>query len=397
MNFLSIVFLLILLFGLFQIIKRCDDKQEQLVFSYALFLKVIGAVGVGVLYQSYYSGGDTFNYLHDLQLMSHHATDGYFFLNQPRAWFFVQLIYPLYLLSFSDYWVLGVNLSVLSFLSTWSLYQEIKLLNIRKWTIQTAFFFIPSVVFWTSGLMKETVSFAVINLLFLVLLQVRRRTPFLGLELLVFCGLSVLLFYLKYYLFAPLFVLSMLFFTSLFQKYFSPKRLIMLLVFVLCSVTLATSILHPNMNFGFFLQALLTNHQEVYAASSPQGQITMFYDGSLWSFFKSAPLALFTGLFRPMIFEGWHVLSILVGIENTVVFVLFIIGMWGQFNKPILNYRSLIVMSVLFIAFLAIILPIASPNYGSLTRYRTAYYPFFVLLILQRVYLKSSSYGKPFG
>lgn len=386
MSVFSCLFLLLLLVLLRVAFEQCVDKSEQVVFVFGLGLKIAAAFGIGLLYSVYYSGGDTFNYLHDLKILGGDLSDDLLFADQPRAWFFVQMIYPFYILSFTDYWVLASVLSVLSFLATWLFYQELKRLVIKRWTIQFALFFIPSVVFWTSGLMKETVSFSVINLIFFVLLRVKRNTGFLGIHISAFLLLSILLFYLKYYLFAPLLLVSVLFFVHHFtRKDLSSTQLMLSLAGVLLVIPLVVSVLHPNMNFGFFLEALHNNYSRTLRYSSEEAVIPISYDGSLISFIKVIPIALCTGLFRPIFTEAWNSLSLLLAIENLILSSLFLWVMWDRLMKRKFNCSILVMLSVFFIVFLAVVLPIASPNYGSLVRYRTAYYPLFVLLVLQRI------------
>jgi len=386
MIFLSVLFFLLLTIGVSYLFISCKDKTEQIVFSLALFLKCTAAIGVGILYQVYYSGGDTFNYLHDLGLLAHSASEGYLFAEQPRAWFFVRLVYPLYMLSFCNYWVLSVTISVLSFVPTWGLYQELKHLNVKRWATQLSLFFIPTVVFWTSGLLKETVSFASINLIFILLLRVRRGTPFLLLHLLGAAMLSGLLFYLKYYLFAPLVIVSILFVTIHFTKrHLSLMKLVGVLFLVFISVTVGISALHPNMKLDFFLDALFNNHHAI-GQSSKEALVPIVFDGSFISFLKVLPESLIIGLFCPTIFGSWNVLSSLLAIENLVVLLAFLfVGYRFCRGELIVGHKVLVILLLSYIFFLSVILPIASPNYGSLVRYRTSYYPFFVLLILEGI------------
>lgn len=386
MSIFSYIFLYLLLYFLKICFDKCEDKREKVVFILAWVLKVCGAVGVGFLYSSYYSGGDTFNYLHDLELLEQNASTGFLFKDQPRAWYFVTWVYLLYLLSSSNYWVLAAVLSTISFIGTWAFYQELKQLQIKRWTIQFALFFIPSVVFWTSGLMKETVSFTIINLVFYFLLCVRRKASDFGIHLFGALIFTLVLYYLKYYLFAPLLLVVILFLVIHFTKNkLSRKQLFWSLTIVVVCVPLVISVLHPNMNFNFFLEALHNNYSRTLKYSSANAIIPISYDGSFLSFLINIPNALFIGLFRPLLLEGWDILSFLLGVENLLVFCLFVLALRNVIKTPKFNYKTLFLLSVFFIVFLAVVLPIASPNYGSLVRYRTAYYPLFVLIILQGV------------
>ena len=381
---IGFVLFLVLLLGFF--IKRCNTHAERLIFISALCLKISAGIGVGLLYQMYYSGGDTFNYLHDLKLLSDGTSQNFLFSDQPRAWFFVQLVYPLYKLSFTNYWLLATNLSVLSLLATWAFYQEVKQLDIKPWTIIIALFFVPSVVFWTSGLLKETLSNAVIYLILFNLLRIKRKTTYPVIYIIGLILLTILLFYLKYYLFAPIVIISVLFLVIHFtKKKLSIPLLITFSLSIVILITIGVSVLHPNMNLDFFLEALRNNYTKTILHSSNNALIPIFYNGSLKSFVTIGPHAILTGLFRPTIFEHWNLLSLLLSIENSIVLFLFIISVWAKIKQPFFRHKSLLILCSSLIIFLAIVLTIASPNYGSLVRYRTAYFPLFVLLILQGI------------
>jgi hypothetical protein len=56
-----IVFVLVLLAG-FIVRPHVTDQHNRVYFLPALAIKALGAVLLGVIYQYYYSGGDTFNY-----------------------------------------------------------------------------------------------------------------------------------------------------------------------------------------------------------------------------------------------------------------------------------------------------------------------------------------------
>jgi len=361
---------------------QCDSKRESLVFIAALVLKILAAIGIGLLYSDYYPGGDTYNYLHDLELLSRHNIDGYFYANQPRAWFFVRLIYPLYNLSFSNYWVLAVQLSTISFVATWLFYQELKHLKLSYWSIQIPLFFVPSVCFWSSGVLKETVSFAVINLLFLIILRINRRVEYVAVHLFIFLILNLFLYHLKYYLFAPVFILSGVFLFLFFQKRTSLFRSIITATFLVIVITGVVSFVHPTLNINLFFEALFVNYQKIVITSSPNALIPILFDGTVYSFLKNIPQAVFNGFFGPTLLESWNVLSLLLAIENTIVLLLFVTTCWVTIKAPNFRNKRLLIIAGCYVLFLSSVLPIASPNFGSLVRYRIAYYPLFILILL---------------
>jgi hypothetical protein len=155
--------------------KHTDDLPAII----GLFLKIAAGLALGLVYKFYYSGGDTFQYLGDARAFTNYlidypkqAVDVYFatgkldalvsaltFSDQPRALLFVKLISGLYLLAGGDYWILATFLSVISFFCVFLIVKELLLWypNARR-PLVVAFYFLPSFVFWTSGVLKESLA-----------------------------------------------------------------------------------------------------------------------------------------------------------------------------------------------------------------------------------------------
>lgn len=384
--FFSFIFLACLITLLISLFKKCTDKQEQLIFISAFTLKIVAGIGVGLLYIFYYKGGDTFNYLHDLQLLNNNHNQGFIYTNNTRAWFFIQLLAPIFSLSFSNYWGLATILSTLAFISSWLLFKELSHININRWVGATTLFFIPSFVFWTSGVMKETVAVALIQLSILCLLQIRRDSKVIISSLLLLSLLTIL-FFLKYYLFAPLALASLLFYIIHYtQRLFSPLKLITILGLASIIGYTILSFLHPSLTPELWLEAILGNYELTIAATPPEKLIPISFDGSFTSLLQNIPIALYSGLFGPSITNTWNTLSVLLALENLVILSLFLLSLLLQLKHKKIQHPELILLGSSFILFLAIFLPIGAPNYGSIARYRTTYYFIFTLFILQSLY-----------
>ena len=113
-------------------------------------------------------------------------------------------------------------------------------------------------------------------------------------------------------------------------------------------------------------------------------------DGSWSGYVMNAPLALFSGLFRPLPFESKGILPLLAGIENFVVLLLFVIGSRRSGFKFGLK-NPIVLICLIFTVSLAILMAFSAPNFGTLSRYKAAYWPFFVLLVLVLNKKKSGS------
>jgi len=143
------------------------------------------------------------------------------------------------------------------------------------------------------------------------------------------------------------------------------------------------STIHPNLNPDKVLSAIVVNHDLTLAASDNSGVIHFEeLKPEPGSIFRNFPLALFSGLFRPLVGESGNLLRILTGLEN--LFLLIFFG-WALFNLKktrIQGSLNLIFTGVIYVTLTASLLALSSPNFGSLTRYKVGFMPFFILLIL---------------
>src|SRR5690606_9819429 len=182
----------------------------------ALTVKIIGAISVGLIYQFYYSGGDTFNYFHHGSRYIWEA-----FLDSPvkafqlifadgtyqqgtykyasKIWFYRDL--PSYfvirvagffdLFTFHTYSATAVLFACFSFGGLWAMYLSFyrfyKKLH-REFAV--AIFFIPSVFFWGSGILKDTLTLGALAWAFYAVVQiffVRRQIVLHTIILLLSC------------------------------------------------------------------------------------------------------------------------------------------------------------------------------------------------------------------
>ena len=165
-------------------------------FIPALTLKFVGCIALGFIYQFYYGGGDTFNYYYHATLI-HTAFDhsfatgwkllldnggsrdpalfpyvaGMFWHEANSAEFLVSRIAALFgLICFNSYVVISLFFTVISFSGVWAMY--IAFAKIRPhvykqlaWTM----FYIPSLFFWGSGLLKDSLCLGALGWLFYAL------------------------------------------------------------------------------------------------------------------------------------------------------------------------------------------------------------------------------------
>ena len=146
----------------------------------ALAAKVIAGIMVGVIYFYYYGLGDTIAYWQDgskiyERFLSDPAGTLAFFWDEssqeefaaslnfhtPRSLFFAKIAGIAAILTAGNYWSMSILLSYLSFLGSWHIFVKVTgYFPSSARASAVAFLFFPSVVFWSSGLIKESLGLA---------------------------------------------------------------------------------------------------------------------------------------------------------------------------------------------------------------------------------------------
>ena len=107
-------------------------------------------------------------------------------------------------------------------------------------------------------------------------------------------------------------------------------------------------------------------------------------DGSISGLLRSAPLATFTALFRPLPWEIGSPTMVVSAIENTILlfFVLYSLFRIGPFKFFKITFKDpFLVYCLVFSLFFAFGVGIAGTNFGALVRYKIPLMPFFFSLI----------------
>ena len=166
------------------------DHPLRRFFMPAFTLKIFGAILLGIIYQYYYKGGDTLNYWHQTQVINSSFSDSFWtwlrlitgraeiydvdVYNYTTQFYWYGIRTPEYLISvigaliglftMTTYLPTAVIFAAISFIGVWKLYIVFTKLYPRLYkTIGICFLFIPSVVFWGSGFMKDTITLSCIG------------------------------------------------------------------------------------------------------------------------------------------------------------------------------------------------------------------------------------------
>ncbi len=407
---------------------RVTDETNRRYFFPALTFRVFCALAVGFLYQFYYTGGDTFNFhthgsrhiwsamMDDpavawrLFFNSPHGEPGVYkyssrilFYDDPSSFMIVRIASVVDFFTFSSYSATAVCFSAVSFVGAWMLfltfYKDYP--ELHK-PIAAATLFIPSVVFWGSGLLKDTITLACIGIATYLI-----RGAFTGRRFGVF---QIILLLLSLYLVFSIkkYVLLCFVPAALFWMYlgYLSRFKSIAFKFIMTPVVFGLSVFS-----GYFAIENIGKNDARYSLSQlgKTAQITAYdiryftgreagsgyslgeLDGTFSGMLKLSPQAINVSLFRPYIWEVKNPLMLLSAMESLflVVFTLYLLFSSGKYlGKGFLNPDVLFcfIFSVTF----AFAVGISTYNFGTLSRYKIPLMPFFVLgLILLNRYVKS--------
>ena len=382
-------------------------KQQNEVRPYfwpALIIKLGAGIGLGLLYRYYYySLGDTFSFFDDgAKLSNFFWKDPRAYANflsssdelnpiwnlldnkQPRSLFLVKVISVVNIFTANNYWTTSLYFSLASFAASFWLVQKMTFaFPGNKLAAVIAFLFFPSVVFWSSGIIKESLAMAGLFLLSGLCITLLTNRKVLWWEWMLAVLALPVVWNLKYYwiaVFMPVAVTTIV--VHLTTKRLSMNFKIMIWATSFAMLCLMVTLVHPNFYLENFLNVLLENYKQFIRISPADDVVYYSLEPTWWSVFLNSPLALLSGLFRPFIWEATNVLQVIVAIENFFVLGLFIssLSKIKVFAKS--SNRLLIVSTLAYILILCLFLSLSTPNLGTLARYKVGFQPFFIFILL---------------
>jgi hypothetical protein len=192
---------------------------------------------------------------------------------------------------------------------------------------------------------------------------------------------------LKYYylaVFLPVVIASLAVRLLLFDRLKSRPviyRVLLWCIFFFIPVLIASTT-RPNFYPDRFLAVIISNNAEFQAISNDDDLI--HYNSlqpTVGSILKNAPWALFSGLFRKLPWEAGTLFQLISSLENILLLLLACAAL-GNVNKMVRSPNRLLLYSIIvYTVILCVFLALSTPNFGTLSRYRVSFVPYFFLLI----------------
>ena len=408
---ITIFFQLVLLFillGVIYIIYRSQPQELKQFFLPALVFKVAAGLALGYLYFYHYGFGDTIAYWKDGKIIAEKVLSNPIaalqFLwednpspedlaglinDKPRSLFFVKITGLLALLSGGNYVLMSILISCVSFMAAWYVFRKlIELLPAAKIEASVSFLYFPSIVFWSSGLIKESLGLASLFFIggfFLMFYGQRKANAWEWLAVILFFWIG---WNLKYYwmgIFIPVLMATAIVMQLCRWRPDFRRMELFLWAGLFSCLLLAASVLHPNFYPSRIMEVIWENNQEFMLITKP-GNAIHFNDlqPELARMAVNAPGALLAGIFRPFIWESQHWLSALAAIENSIVLLLVVFAVTTIRQWITSPHRMLAMAVAVYSILMAIFLALSTPNLGTLSRYKIGFLPFLFFLILYR-------------
>ncbi|UYZ65175.1 hypothetical protein [Hymenobacter weizhouensis] len=414
---------LALFYGLaFAVRRRFTNALTRKYFIPALSVKFLGAISLGLIYQFYYGGGDTFNYYNHIKVIYGAFGDSFaaglkllfpqrppdstilrytaqmYWYDSPTEYFIAQVGAVFALLSFNTYSVIGLGFALISFWGVWAMYITfLRIYPLAYKKLAFAIFFLPSVFFWGSGLMKDSLCMGALGWAFYGFYHLFiEKKNLLTAAALLGAGAFVLVSVKVYILLSFLPPALLWVFNENNQRIKSAAiRAVSKPIFLVLGLGIgylgATNLTAGDERYDVEKigerSKITKDYLSKYVSSGSAYDIGQL-DGSIGSIVRVAPQAVFISLFRPFLFEARNPVMLLSALEATLfiwltVSLFYKTGLIKSFRliaaKPILTFSF--VFSIIF----AIGVGTNSGNFGTLVRYKIPLMPFYLsaLYIMQ--------------
>ncbi len=394
-----------------------ENKQYYLP---ALIFKMAGAVALGALYQFYYGGGDTFGYFtHGAKhiyeafyddpaiafrlIFNDTNYDGGVYAYASRIWMYsdppaymvVRIAGVFAILTGGTYAGTAFLFALFSFSGLWAMYMAFcRLFPAHVFGLALAILFIPSTIFWGSGILKDSVTFgllgwstaAVIHLLYW------QRRPWLW--LLVLLGSLFFAFSIKEYIVLSFIPAAMIWgYFVMIKKVPNKMARILIAPFTMVFIMALSAFIvykvgesSPRYSIANLAETARITAYDIgrWTGRNAGSRYDLGdFDGSLPSMLRLAPAAINVSLFRPYLWEVRNPLMLVASLEGLTLLIITIIILFRMIRFRINILQSPAAWFALVFSFtFAFAVGISTYNFGTLFRYKVPLMPFYAILLV---------------
>lgn len=409
--------------------KNTNLKSTTLYILF--FIKLISAYCLFLVYTRYYtdrSTADIFKYFDDSTwlfknvfskspvnyfkiILGIHIDQPYihYELKQTQYWFkphetnvfndnrtVIRFNLIIYLISLGYYHIHTLILCFLSFIGLTGIYKTFhKLFPQKTLILIICIYFLPSVLFWGSGILKESILLFSVGVFVYKLSEIVLHQNKSISNYVIITVAFLLLTITKPYV---ILTLTPSIIALLTYHYFKKISILFHYIFVhLFCIVIALIINHYNSNLDVLGNIVYKQHDFLNVARDTHANSTIYVEklsNNIYSFIHFSPLAFVNGFFRPTILE-LHSISYLPSIlESTLLIFGFCLFLFKKRISLDINQKLIIYFSLFFSMFLALLIGLATPVLGAIVRYRVPYLPFLYSTIFLAIPIPEFSFIK---
>ncbi|MEA1873660.1 MAG: hypothetical protein U9N51_04405, partial [Bacteroidota bacterium] len=397
---------------------RFEHALDKKYFMWGLYAKLFGAIAFALIYVYNYGGGDTINYWHSAKcfinlshenfpafwqlmkgsmepefLYSFTSETGYpAYRHDPQAFAVNRFMVPFVWLGAKRFLLSTVVLSFFIYLVIFRFYRFLsRLYPDYRQIAGIAVLFVPSILIWSSGILKDSLTFA-FALLAVVALYNLFVKPHQWIRYLLYLVFSAhIIISIKPYIFYALLAAAMVWLLAAYTIKIKAKFVrvfVMPLLAVLFIVAGIFTFSRLGDTVGGYYTDMDAMAEQAYII---QDDLSKDYYGgnsfdiggfepTMGGMLSKAPQAIVAGLYRPFLWEAGNILMIFSGLENFVLLLLslFIIFRIGPLNFiKQLSKEPFLIFAIVFAVVLSFFIGLTTANFGALVRYRIPLLPFF--------------------
>jgi hypothetical protein len=283
------------------------------------------------------------------------------------------------LFSFGNYHVHSLFFNFLTFIGSYSLARLFLVFSESKWKTYLIVFLIPSFVFWSAGILKESILIFALGSftwnVYKLISGSHKISTYLWILFLI-----PILFIMKFYVFVALIPAILAWWISQKTKRTISIHLVTIVACLLVALGIGT--IFPTYNFLVIMAAKQGDFINLANFLNVNSSIYMDYlEPNLWSFIKASPKAFINTLTRPWPTELKGILFYPPLFENLfIIFILFI----GWFYRKKVNPKQwkFIIFCLTFSILLFVIIGLTTPIIGAIVRYKIPAIPFLIFVAL---------------
>ena len=384
----------------------------------AFYIKIISGAALIAIYTFYYGGdrkaGDVFKYFDDGKvihnLLDTNPTD-YFklvsgigeitseseeIIKEETGFWYKAFNYNLYndnrtiirfnaiafLFSFGSIWVHTVFMAFLSFIGLTAILKVFNsYFNKKRIALYISVYLIPSVLLWTSGILKEGILVFAFGLLFYHVVSLSKNK--INYKNIIWVIITTFLLMIsKFYILVAALpaLIAIIWVYKTNHKHTFLKFAAVYIIYLIIGFN--SGIISEKYDFVRIINNKQHDFQNMVNAADTVGsayEIPQLEPNAI-SIIKNSPIAFYNAFTKPSVLSTSSLMTIPAAIENAIFILLLILGVFFNNLKSITN-KALLLFSVIFVINLFVLSGLSTPVIGALVRYKAPVLPFLAIAL----------------